>query len=71
MDDHYFTADPSVPFKRAPVRGAGLGARPRRSTSGSGVFAQGRLDIGTAVLFRETEPPAAGPRSSTSAAGTA
>ncbi|WP_460801726.1 class I SAM-dependent methyltransferase [Nocardioides pacificus] len=29
-------------------------------TSGSGVFAQGRLDIGTAILFRETEPPAAG-----------
>ncbi|MGI8899866.1 MAG: class I SAM-dependent methyltransferase [Nocardioides sp.] len=25
--------------------------------SGSGVFAQGRLDIGTAVLFRETDPP--------------
>jgi 16S rRNA (guanine1207-N2)-methyltransferase len=29
-------------------------------TSGSGVFAQGRLDVGTAVLFRETEPPSAG-----------
>ncbi|MDN4173792.1 methyltransferase [Nocardioides sp. SOB77] len=28
--------------------------------SGSGVFAQGRLDIGTSVLFRETEPPAGG-----------
>jgi 16S rRNA G1207 methylase RsmC len=28
-------------------------------TSGSGVFAQGRLDVGTAVLFRETEPPTA------------
>jgi 16S rRNA (guanine1207-N2)-methyltransferase len=28
--------------------------------SGSGVFAQGRLDIGTSILFRETEPPAAG-----------
>lgn len=26
-------------------------------TSGSGVFAQGRLDAGTAVLFRETDPP--------------
>ncbi len=28
--------------------------------SGSGVFAQGRLDVGTAVLFRETQPPSAG-----------
>ena len=27
--------------------------------SGSGVFARGRLDVGTAVLFRETEPPTA------------
>ena len=29
-------------------------------TSASGVFARGRVDIGTAVLFRETEPPTAG-----------
>jgi 16S rRNA G1207 methylase RsmC len=28
--------------------------------SGSGVYSRGRLDVGTAVLFRETEPPAAG-----------
>jgi 16S rRNA G1207 methylase RsmC len=28
--------------------------------SGSGVFAQGRLDVGTAVLFRETSPPRGG-----------
>lgn len=28
--------------------------------SGSGVFAQGRLDLGTGVLLRSTEPPAAG-----------
>jgi 16S rRNA G1207 methylase RsmC len=28
--------------------------------SGSGVFAQGRVDIGTAVLFRETAPPPSG-----------
>jgi 16S rRNA G1207 methylase RsmC len=28
--------------------------------SGSGVYSRGRLDIGTAVLFRETEPPAPG-----------
>jgi len=59
MDEHYFSADPSVPFKRAPVR-ASVWGRALELTSGSGVFAQGRLDIGTAVLFRETEPPAGG-----------
>jgi 16S rRNA (guanine1207-N2)-methyltransferase len=59
MDEHYFSADPSVPFKRAPVT-AHVWGRDLALTSGSGVFAQGRLDVGTAVLFRETEPPAAG-----------
>ena len=58
MDDHYFTADPAVAFKRAPVE-ATVWGHDLPVTSGSGVFAQGRLDIGTAVLFRETEPPAA------------
>ena len=28
-------------------------------TTGSGVFAQGRVDVGTSVLFRETAPPTA------------
>jgi 16S rRNA (guanine1207-N2)-methyltransferase len=59
MDEHYFTAGPSVAFKRAPVHatvwGHGLDL-----VSGSGVFAQGRVDIGTAILFRETEPPGPG-----------
>ena len=59
MDEHYFSADPSVPFKRAPVR-ATVWGHDLDLTSGSGVFAQGRLDIGTAVLFRETEPPDGG-----------
>lgn len=59
MDEHYFSADPSVPFKRAPVR-ATVWGHDLDLTSGSGVFAQGRLDIGTAVLFRETEPPTGG-----------
>ena len=58
-DDHYFSADPSVPFKRIPVR-ASVWGRELALTSGSGVFAQGRLDIGTSILFRETEPPAGG-----------
>jgi len=55
-DEHYFTADPSVPFKRQPVE-ASVWGHDLRLASGSGVFAQGRLDIGTSVLFKETEPP--------------
>jgi len=58
-EDHYFSADPAVPFKRAPVT-ASVWGLDLALTSGSGVFAQGRLDIGTAVLFRETEPPGPG-----------
>ena len=52
-EDHYFTADPSVPFTREPVETTVWGHR-LSLASGSGVFARGRLDIGTAVLFRET-----------------
>jgi len=55
-EDHYFTADPSVAFERIPVD-AEVWGHDLRLTSGSGVFAKGRLDVGTAVLFRETEPP--------------
>ena len=58
-EDHYFSADPSVAFQRAPVR-AEVWGHELELTSGSGVFAQGRLDGGTAVLFRETDPPAGG-----------
>jgi 16S rRNA (guanine1207-N2)-methyltransferase len=59
VDEHYFTADPSVAFRRVPVR-VEVWGRELDLETGSGVFAQGRLDIGTSVLFRETEPPAAG-----------
>jgi len=58
-DEHYFTADPSAPFRRVPVE-CEVWGHPLRLTTGSGVFAQGRLDVGTAVLFRETEPPVQG-----------
>jgi 16S rRNA (guanine1207-N2)-methyltransferase len=58
VDEHYFSADPSVPFRRTPVR-ARVWGHDLELSSGSGVFAQGRLDIGTAVLFRETQPPTA------------
>ncbi len=57
--EHYFSADPRAPFKRQEVT-ARIWGRELRFTTGSGVFAQGRLDIGTAVLFRETVPPPPG-----------
>jgi 16S rRNA (guanine1207-N2)-methyltransferase len=57
--EHYFSADPSVRFRRVPVTVSAWG-RSLSLMSGSGVFAQGRLDAGTAVLFRETEPPSGG-----------
>jgi len=55
-DEHYFTADPSVPFQRIPVE-ASVWGRSFSLVSGSGVFAQGRLDIGTGVLLREQPAP--------------
>jgi 16S rRNA (guanine1207-N2)-methyltransferase len=58
-DEHYFSADPSVPFKREPVE-AEIWGHELKLDSGSGVFARGRIDIGTAALFRETEPPIQG-----------
>lgn len=59
MDEHYFSAAPDVAFRRTPVH-ATVWDHDLTLTSGSGVFAQGRLDVGTAVLFRETRPPAPG-----------
>jgi 16S rRNA G1207 methylase RsmC len=56
-DEHYFTADPSVPFERFPLTAEVWGSS-YDLVSGSGVFARGRVDIGTSVLFKETEPPA-------------
>lgn len=59
MDEHYFSAAPDVAFRRTPVH-ATVWGHDLALTSGSGVFAQGRLDVGTSVLFRETRPPAPG-----------
>jgi 16S rRNA G1207 methylase RsmC len=59
MSDHYFSADPSVPFEREPLSCDVWGQR-LDLVSGSGVYSRARLDIGTSVLFRETEPPAPG-----------
>lgn len=57
--EHYFSADPSVAFERVLVR-AEVWGEELELTSGSGVFARGRLDVGTGVLFRVTDPPATG-----------
>lgn len=58
-EDHYFSADPSTPFSRVPVR-ATVWGHELTLVSGSGVFAKGRVDIGTSVLFREAQPPTEG-----------
>jgi 16S rRNA G1207 methylase RsmC len=55
-EEHYFTADPQAAFKRIPVS-ANVWGHWLELTSGSGVFAQGRLDIGTGVLLREQSAP--------------
>jgi 16S rRNA G1207 methylase RsmC len=56
MSDHYFSADPDSHERRQPVT-ATVWGHALRLESSSGVFAAGRLDVGTAVLFRETAPP--------------
>ncbi len=56
VGEHYFSADPDSIEKRQPVQATVWGHELTLS-SASGVFAQGRVDIGTAVLFRETSPP--------------
>jgi 16S rRNA G1207 methylase RsmC len=59
VNDHYFSADPSVPFAREPFSCEVWGHR-LDLVSGSGVYSRGRLDKGTAVLLRETDPPSPG-----------
>jgi len=54
--EHYYSADPSTPFRRLPLR-ADVWGHWLELTTGSGVFAQGRLDTGTGVLLREVGPP--------------
>ncbi len=56
MSDHYFSEQPGSVEKRQPVS-VSVWGRTLDLESASGVFAAGRLDIGTSVLFRETEPP--------------
>ncbi|QIK75417.1 class I SAM-dependent methyltransferase [Nocardioides piscis] len=58
-DDHYFTADPTVPFARETFTVDAWG-HSFELASGSGVFSRGHLDHATSVLFRELDPPAQG-----------
>ena len=58
-DDHYFSADPAAPFARETFT-CEVWGHELTLTSGAGVFSKGHLDHATAVLFRETEPPAQG-----------
>lgn len=57
--EHYFSADPSVPFKRESLS-VQAWEQEFSALSGAGVFSRGHLDHGTAVLFRETSAPEAG-----------
>jgi 16S rRNA G1207 methylase RsmC len=59
VSDHYFSASPSSGLRTAPVR-ATVWGHALDLASASGVFARGRLDLGTSVLFRSVEPPAGG-----------
>jgi 16S rRNA (guanine1207-N2)-methyltransferase len=59
VTDHYFSADPSVPFAREEIS-CEVWGHELRLTSGAGVFSRGHLDHATAVLFRETQPPVQG-----------
>ncbi|HKE69134.1 MAG TPA: methyltransferase [Nocardioidaceae bacterium] len=61
MSEHYFSADPSSPVRESEID-VDVWGHAMRLTTASGVYAHGRLDIGTAVLFRQTEPPAVGDR---------
>jgi 16S rRNA G1207 methylase RsmC len=59
VNDHYFSVDPSSSFELVPME-ATVWGRELRLLTASGVFAKGRLDVGTAVLFDRTEPPSTG-----------
>ena len=59
MDEHYFSADPSTPFRRESFD-CEVWSQRLSIVSGAGVFSRGHLDHATGVLFRETMPPRSG-----------
>jgi 16S rRNA G1207 methylase RsmC len=56
MADHYFSSRPGSAESRKPVTVSPWGHRLTLQSS-TGVFAAGRLDLGTSVLFRATAAP--------------
>lgn len=56
--DHYFSAQPSTPFKRKSIT-ATLGGTERRLTTSGGIFSPDGVDKGTAVLLAGAPAPAA------------
>jgi 16S rRNA G1207 methylase RsmC len=56
VSNHYFSSQPDSAEKRRPIA-VSVWGRTLELQTASGVFAAGRLDIGTSVLFRETAPP--------------
>jgi 16S rRNA (guanine1207-N2)-methyltransferase len=56
--DHYFSAEPAAPARRAEIEFSAAG-RVYRLVVASGIFSAGRLDPGTAVLLRKGDLPTA------------
>lgn len=56
--DHYFSAQPTATSHRREIEFAVAG-RDYSLVTASGVFSADRLDLGTAVLLRKADPPAA------------
>lgn len=56
MAEHYFSENPTSAQAHQPVE-VSVWGHPMRLDSVTGVFAAGRLDKGTAVLFRYAAPP--------------
>jgi 16S rRNA (guanine1207-N2)-methyltransferase len=59
VSEHYFADEPASPLTRVPVS-ADVWGHHLDLVSASGVFAAGRVDLGTGVLFRSTGPPTTG-----------
>ncbi|CAA9374095.1 MAG: hypothetical protein AVDCRST_MAG32-1000 [uncultured Nocardioides sp.] len=59
MGEHYFSADPGVPFERETFTAEVWGHELTLQTA-PGVFSRGHLDHATAVLLRELDPPVQG-----------
>jgi 16S rRNA G1207 methylase RsmC len=57
--DHYFSAEPAAPARRAEIQFSVAG-RDYRLAVAAGVFSAGRLDPGTTVLLRKGALPTAG-----------